>query len=312
MKAKKEIMKTISPDQETLLIKSNNKRKLSQLQKRRNLRKAKILMARFRFLLRIISVCLLAWVFTIIINLPQWYLSKNIFSSYPNDNVEIEGNKIVSSGQILSKLKNLKLPNKPVYLINTKSVENKILELTPVKKVFIRRYWFPARLRIVLDERTPVLSVAPTQKVEPVAVFTNDDNVIKIIGREFLPLPASKETYKVLTYDRFDRWKPGQVQYMTKFALYIENATNQKLSYIDIRNPDDVFVQLNNVRLRIGRINGSTTFANIDKVLSVLPEALKIKNDIEYIDLRWDNVSIKLKDKNKPAKPGEKVERKSR
>lgn len=301
-------MKTLSPDKEAQLIKSYNKRKLGQLQKRRNLRKTKIFMARSRFFLRILSIVLLIWIFKIIINLPQWYLNKNIFTYFPNDSVEIEGNKIVSSTQIYSELKNLKLPNKPVYLINTKPVEDKILELTPVKKVFIRRYWFPARLRIVLDERTPVLSVAPTQKVEPVAVFTSDDNVIKIIGREFLPLPASKETYKVITYDQFTGWKPSQVQYITKFAFYIENATNQKLSYIDIRNPDDVFVQLSDVKLRIGRINGSMTFANIDKVLSVLPEALKIKSDIEYIDLRWDNVSIKLKDKNKPApnKPAQK------
>ncbi len=97
--------------------------------------------------------------------------------------------------------------------------------------------------------------------------------------------------------NQFSVWKPKSVKYLTDLAYYIENATNQKLEYIDIRNPDDVFIQLKNVKLRIGRINGNITSTNIDKVLSVLPEALKIRNDIEYIDLRWDNVSIKLKDK---------------
>jgi len=189
------------------------------------------------------------------------------------------------------------MPDKPVYLINTKSIENKILELTAVKKVFIRRYWFPARLKIIIDERTPVLSITPTPKVSPIAVFTNDDGVVKILGRDYLPLPPSKETYKIVTYDQFPLWKPNQVQYITQFANYVETATSEKLEYIDIRNPDDVFIQLRDIRLKIGRINGSTTFANVDKIRSVLPEALKIKEDIEYIDLRWDNVSIKLKNK---------------
>lgn len=292
-------MKTISQDRETQIIDSYNKRKLGQLKKRRELRKTKILLMRARFFARIFFIMLLLWGFLKVINLPQWYLDKNIFVTFPNDNLEIEGNKIVSSVQILDKLKTFKFPQKPVYLLDTKPVEKRILSLTPVKKVFIRRYWFPARLKIVLDERTPVISIAPTPKVQPVAVFTNDDGIIKVLNREFLPLPPSKETYKVLTYDQYSLWKSVQVQYIVQFADYIENATNQKLEYLDIRNPDDVFVQLNNVRLRIGRINGSTTFSNIDKAFSVLPEALKIKDEIEYIDLRWDNVSIKLKDKKK-------------
>jgi len=296
-------MKTMPTDKENQNVDSYNKRKLGQFKKRRQLRKTKIVRENIRFWARIFSVIFLVWVFSIIVKLPQWYLNKNIFISYPNKYLEIEGNKIVSSKQILLKLKNLKIPDKPVYLVNTKPIEKKILELTPVKKVFVRRYWFPARLRIVLDERTPVLSIAPTPKVKPIAVFTNDNGIIKILGKDYLPLDPSKETYKVLTYAPFTLWKPSQVQYLAKFAFYIENATNQKLEYLDIRNPDDVFVQLKDVKLRIGGINGSSIFSNIDKVIPVLPEALKTKDDFDYIDLRWDNVSIKLKDKNKKPEP---------
>ncbi len=300
-------MNIISNDKETKTINSYNKRKLGQLKRRRELRKTKILLSRARFFARIVAIILLIWGFSIIIDLPQWYLNKNIFTSYPNKYLEIEGNQIVSVRQILYKLKNLKIPDKPVYFMNTKSIENKLLELTPVKKVFIRRYWFPARLRIVIDERTPVLSIAPTPKVEPVAVFTNNNGIIKILRKEYLPLPPSKETYKIITYDQFSLWKYSQVQYIYQLAYYVENSTGEKLEYIDIRNPDDVFIQLKDVKLRIGQINGSTTRNNVDKVLFVLTEASKIKNDIEYIDLRWDNVSIKLKDKKKPKPSKEKT-----
>jgi len=302
-------MKSIVPDKETQIVNSINKKKLGQLKKRRELRKTKIFMSRIRLLLRLIFIVVFILLLVFIAKLPQWYINKNTFSVFSSESLEIEGNSIVSSKQIYEKLKNIKLPDKPVYLINTRPVEKKLYELMPIKKVFIRRYWFPGRIKITIEERTPVLSIAPTPKVTPIAVFTSDNGVVKIINRQYLPLPPSKETYKIITYDRFPLWKPSQVQYITQFAYYVETATNEKIEYIDIRNPDDVFIQLKNIRLRIGRINGSTTFANVDKIRSVLPEALKIRENIEYLDLRWDNVSIKLKNKTKEqADNKEKIE----
>jgi cell division septal protein FtsQ len=297
------MQKPISPDRETQTINSYSKRKLGQLKKRRDLRKTKISMVRFRFFARVIAILALIFGFSKVVDLPQWYLDKNIFAYYPNYSVEIKGNSIVSEQQIMQKLKNIKIPDKPVYLVDTKPIEKQILKLVPVKKVFIRRYWFPARLRIVVDERTPVLAVAPTPKAPIVAVFTNDEGTVKILNNEYLPLPSSiKSVYKIISYDANSMNKLSSVEYLTKFAIYTENATGQKLEYLDIRNPDDVFVQLKEVKLRIGKIKGISTFANVDKVISALPEAMKIKNQIEYIDLRWDDVSIKLKDKNKETK----------
>ena len=292
-------MNTISESKEDQILNSYNKRKIYQLKKRRDLRKAKIFISRLRFFARIASIVLLAWSFFIVTDLPQWYLSKDTFKSYPNDFLEIEGNSIISNKQIMDKLKTIYLPDEPIYMTNTKLIEEKLLELPPLKKVFIRRYWFPARLRIVFAERTPVLSIAPTPKVEPIAVFTDDKGDIKIINKEFLPLPSSKKTYKIITYDNFKNWKNSQVQYIEKFSSHIENSTGQKLLYIDIRNPDDVFIQLEDIRLRIGRIHGNSTFENIEKVRSVLPKTMEMKDDIKYLDLRWDDISIKLKEKSR-------------
>jgi len=292
-------MDTISQDTEDRLIESYNKRRMGQFKKRRELRKTKIFRQKLRAFFRLIYIFALIGGFWCVIKLPQWYPDKDIFTSYPNKYLEIEGNSVVSSMQVLNTLKPLKIPHKPIYLLDTKYIENAVLKLTPVKKVFIRRYWFPARLRIVIDERTPVIGIAPTPKVPPIAVFTNDDGVIKIIGKAYLPIPQDKYIYKIITYDQFALWKPAQVQYIYHLARYVENISDKKVFNIDIRNPDDVFIQLEDVKLRIGPINGSTTFSNIDKIPDVMSEALKIKNEIEYVDLRWDNVSIKLKDKQK-------------
>lgn len=55
---------------------------------------------------------------------------------------------------------------------------------------------------------------------------------------------------------------------------------------------------MENIRLRIGGLKGKEIFQRIQKVSSVIPEAMKLKDNISYIDLRWSNVSIKLKKSN--------------
>lgn len=287
-----------TPEKESPCERSYKNRRLSRLKKRRRIRKVKIILARFRFFARIASLVGIIWAFLVFINLPCWYLDKNIFNKYPNKYLEIEGNKIVSIKQVMEKLHKVTLPQRPLYLINTIPIESRLREMTPVKKVFVRRYWLPARLKIVIDERTPVVSIAPTQKSAPIAVFTRDLGEIRVLGPKYLPLPTYLQTYRVITFDDFNKWKPSLIPFIEKLAIYLESAANDRLVYLDIRNPDDVYAMMRNVKLRIGSLNGKEVFNRIAKVSSVIPEAMKIKDNISYIDLRWNNVSIKLKKKD--------------
>ncbi len=291
-------MDILTPDSDDLAVKSYNKRKLNRLKKRRKMRRFKILSARLRILARIACYVLVIWGFIKLANLPFWFLNENIFMSYPSKYLELKGNNIVSEKQVMDKLKEISLPEKPLYLIDTRPIEKKLEEMPPVKKVFIRRYWLPARLRVVVDERRPAISIAPNSKVDPIAVFTLDGSKVEILEKEYLPLPENIEVYKVITYDDYKSWKPAQIPYILRLALHLENATSDRLEYIDIRNPDDVYAQMKHVKLRIGSLKGNEILNRIQKVSSVIPEAMKIKENINYIDLRWNNVSIKLK-KNK-------------
>jgi len=276
--------------------------KLRYLKQRRKFRRLQISLIRMRAFLRIAATIIILFVLIKIVDLPQWYLNQNIFNFYPNHSLEITGNEIVTTKQIMAQLKPLNLPKKQIFLLNTKRIEKTLLKLTPIKKIYIRRFWFPARLKIVINERTPVLAVSPSPKVEPVAIFS-DDNVI--INRHFLPLPRSKPYYLVLTYTDYRRWSSNHINYLVYLSKLIETASGEKVMFIDLRNPDDVFVQLKYMRLRLGGLN-KTVFNRSKRVSSVIFEAIKIKDDIDYIDLRWNNsVSIKLKNKEnkKQANP---------
>jgi|GEM_PF-540302 len=273
----------------------HHQRKLRYLKERRKYRRLQISLIRMRAFFRIAATVLIFYLIYIIANLPQWYLGKDIFNYYPNQSLEITGNDIVKTKQIMAVLKPLNLPKKQVFLLNTDEVEKALKTLTPVKRVYIRRFWFPARLKIVIDERTPVLAVSPSPKSKPVAVFTNDD---VIIGREFLPLPNTMPYYLILTYVDYSKWSQNHVYYLIYLSKLLEAESGEKLVYIDIRNPYDVFVQLSYVRLRLGELN-PTVFKRAKRISSVIGEAIKLKDDIDYIDLRWNNsVSIKLKNKD--------------
>lgn len=271
---------------------NHHKRRLHYLKQRRKLRKLRISLIRLRSSLRFFMTVAIFILLIKIISFPQWYLDKNVFKYYPNNSLEIVGNEVVATMQIMDELQKINLPNKQVFLISTKEIEKKLLKMSPVKKVYIRRFWFPARLKIVINEREPVLGVSPSPKVPAVAIFTSDNT---IIGKKFLPLPKSKPYYKVLTYTDYRKWSSNHVNYLIYLAKLIEAASTDKIVFIDIRNPDDVFIQLKNTRLRIGELN-KTVFNRTKRIGSVYSAAIKLKNEIEYIDLRWNNpVYIKLK-----------------
>ena len=143
----------------------HHKKKLRYYKQRRRFHKFRMYVMTTRFLARIIVFCLILFGLVKVLNLPQWYLKSDVFTNYPNSSIEIEGNKIVSTSQIINVLKPVKLPQKPIYLLDTKIIEKSILTLNPIKNVYIRRFWFPARLRIIVDEKIPILEISTVPKI---------------------------------------------------------------------------------------------------------------------------------------------------
>ena len=100
----------------------------------------------------------------------------------------------------MAAIRQIELPNKPIFLIKTDPIKESILQYTPIQDVYIRRFWLPARLEIIINERVPSIMIAPNEKVPPIAYFSKDG---KLIGHEYLPLRANYNTVKVLTLSRY-------------------------------------------------------------------------------------------------------------
>ena len=225
--------------------------------------------------------------------MPQWRLPENAFDTLNNPALEIVNNNIVPSQKILSALRRNQVPTEPLFLVDTEYLKKSITQLEPIQNVYIRRFWFPARLQIIVVERTPIVTISPKEDVAPIAFFSSDG---KLIGREYMPLKEDYDTVLVITYgtkDDYRNWDAQKVKNFKKLADLVEAETGEQVEYIDYRNPTDVYLKIQTTSVRLGSLNPSV-FEKIGRLPTLLPHVKMINKKVKYIDLRWDSNYIKL------------------
>ena len=270
-------------------------RRLQKNQMERKVRQSQMWLKRFRNLSRVVIIILLAAFGYALLKLPQWYLNKNIFNSFNNQSLEILNNKIVPSYKILAALRRTEVPNTPIYRLETDDIKHNILQLEPIEEVYIRRFWFPARLQIIVEERVPILTISPKENVAPIAFFARGG---KLIGRDYMPLPKSFKTILVLSYgargDDYRNWDNEKIKLIEKVAKAVRVNSNEEVEYIDFRTPKDVYVKVKTANIRLGDLD-DTVFERIKRIPSILPQVKTLDKKIKYVDLRWKDANyIKL------------------
>lgn len=270
-------------------------RRLQKNRLERQARKTQMFLKRMHVLVRLIIIAGLIYFGYLLLKLPQWYLDKNVFNSLNSPSLEILNNKIIPSYKILAALRRTGLPAKPVYRLDTEEIKKDVMQLDPVENVFIRRFAFPARLQIIIEEKVPTISISPDVKVAPIAFFAKGG---KLIGRDYMPLPKNIKTILVLTYgtrgDDYRNWKPEKVELLENIAKAVEENSKEKVEYIDCRSSKDVYVKIKSANVRLGSID-DTVFDRINRISSILPQIKTLDKKIKYVDLRWKNANyIKL------------------
>ena len=280
-------------DEKLKLPKTRQARRLKQAKMQRQIRRSQRRLSLLRAWYKLFLIIVLISVGFYILKMPQWRLHSNAFDNLNNPQLEIVNNRIVSSQKILSALRRNQVPKKPIFLVKTENLKKSIKQLEPIQDVYIRRFWFPARLQIIVIERTPIVTISPNTDVPPIAFFSSDG---KLIGREYMPLSEDYKTVLVITYgtgDDYRNWDVAKVNNFKKLAMLVERETGEAVEYIDYMNPKDVYIKIPTVNIRLGTINPST-FDKIQRLPSLLPQVKMINKKVKYIDLRWDSNYIKL------------------
>lgn len=282
----------IESDEDKKLSKYIEDHRRKEKKLHRKLKKRKYQILNFLALLRFFLICILIVSPYYIYKLKYWYMNPNAYQSLGNTSIKIENNYIVPSEKILRALKENEVPTCPIFLMNTDDIKKSILKISPIQDVYIKRFWFPARIEILVQEREPAITIAPNETVPPIAFYTKDG---KIIGRAYLPLNPCFKTVKVLTYgdwssnNKFDKEK---IKFIMTIARDIEQASKEPVQYIDLRNTDDVYVQIPSVKIKLGAVSMLTyqdTLKKINDLPSILPKVKILNKKVKYIDLRWQN-----------------------
>jgi len=277
------------------------RRKLRANKMRRRIISAKNSIRNLRMLIRVGLIFAIMFLGIKILKLPQWFIDKDLLAVVDSSVVKIEGNLITPKYKIIDLIKQTRLPRTQVFRMDTRELERNIAKLQPIKKVYVRRYWLPARLNILVEERVPVFLIAPNLETEPISAITEDG---VFIDREYMPIPPKFNATKILTYglagDDYEQWDKKRVDEILKLIKTIEAYSKQKVKYVDLRNPKDVYVQIGDLMLRLGQINDSI-YNRIKCIATILPEAQsKYGSKIKYIDLRWEDARyIKLDNNTK-------------
>lgn len=273
--------------------KYNQNRRLKQAKLQRQIRQSQKRLNRLRVLYKFSLLIGLILAILLILKSPQWRLPADAFDSVDSPALEILNNNIVPEQKILYALRRSQVPLKPIFLVKTDDLKKSITQLEPIQNVYIRRFWFPARLQIIVVERTPVITISPNLDVPPIAFFSADGT---LIGREYMPLDESYDTVPVITYGRGDdyrSWDVTKVKNFKKLADLVELETGEKVEYIDYRDPKDVYIKIPTTNIRLGSMSPAI-FNKISRLPSLLPQVKMINKKVKYIDLRWDTSYIKL------------------
>jgi len=267
------------------------KRKQTERKIRKKRKKINRLKSSLRFFTLILLIILSYQIFT----LPQWYLKPDTFKKPDGNTIEVINNYIVPTSKIHKSLENIKVPKLPIFLMRVKPIKQELFKIPIIKNIYVRRYGFPARIQIIITERVPIAVIKNDMNSKAGAIFTSDGLLIQ--AKPYMIIPNNSSILKILTNTTNFRkdWSVKKVEEIEEIVKAIENYSNEKVEYIDMRNPNDVYVKIKTTSIRLGTLD-STVFERIKRIYTILPQIKDVDNQIRYIDLSWDKVNyLKMK-----------------
>ena len=282
------------------------RKNLRHKQKERMIRKKRKEKKKLKSLFRFLLLVFLVYSCYKFFHLRGWYLPSDVFSNKDKNRIEIINNKIVPTEMLYDSIKNINVLHMPIFMFRVQPIKKELFKIPVIDRIYVRRYGFPARIKIIVRERTPLAIVKKDINSKPFAFYTTDgvlvtngnymnnvptDNTIKILGSDFSPNNPN--------------WDMDKILELKKIIEDVETYSNEKVEYIDVRNQNDVYVKIESTSIRLGLLD-STVFERIKRIYTILPQINEYNNQIRYIDLSWDKVNYLKLQQDKKQKNDEK------
>ena len=114
------------------------------------------------------------------------------------------------------------------------------------------------------------------------------------IGQDFMPISPKLKTIKVLAQANGEsgylKWNLQKINEIQKIAKSVEEYSEEPVEYVDMRNPNDVYVKIKSTKIRLGKIDGAV-YERIERIPSIIPQIKLINKNVEYLDISWEKVN---------------------
>jgi cell division septal protein FtsQ len=238
-----------------------------------------------RQVLRYITLTVLLTAGLCIFRYMQWSISSI------DPQVAVQGNQVVSINQVRDAMSKQALL--PLYRLDPQSLSQRICNLQDVQYCFVRRYMFPhPKIVAQVLEEFPWASLSSQPGDAPFGVISESGRTIPIAFFPRIIQPAL--TIYTEPGTEFDS---AQV---TKWAAWINNIqaqTGKVVSYVDMRNTDDIRVMDGDLYLKIGSADSTLNY-RISRLASINQTLEEFKDKVVYVDLSLENnIPIRIGDR---------------
>ena len=173
------------------------KNSVKRKQIERKIRKKRKKVNRLKAVLRFITLVALLFLSYEIFLLPQWYLPVDTFKKSDGNRIEIINNQITPTYVINNSLKDIKVAKLPIFMMSVKPIKKELFKHPIIKSVYIRRYGFPARIQIIVKERTPAVVLKTSLNAKPSAIYTSDG--VLFSAKPYMIIPSNSKILVILT-----------------------------------------------------------------------------------------------------------------
>jgi cell division septal protein FtsQ len=204
----------------------------------------------------------------------------------------VQGNQVVLSRQVRNAVS--KQMYRPLYQLDPQSLSQNICSLQDVQYCFVRRFIFP-RPRIIAQvlEEFPWASLSHQPGEPAFGVISESGRTISIDSFPRVIKPSL--TIYTPPNTKFDS---ASVAQWATWVNNIQAQTGKPVSYVDMRNSEDIRIMDSDLYLKIGCAD-STLDHRLSRLASIMPTLQEFKNRLAYVDLSLENnIPIRVADKS--------------
>jgi hypothetical protein len=209
---------------------------------------------------------------------------------------------------------------KPIYAIDTGNLARKIKQNFQIaERVVVRRQMFPNRLEILIQEKQPWAEIYTTDPNPPQDNKANPPE--PKVASETLPIPKPKPVIRpyglvvpsgIISLSPYhytqSRYQPGTHGTASMEKLIVTPGTVFSLSYldrlrelawqarqipglhlqsVDVRNPNRIVFNYEELPVVLGRMNGNAT-ERLARLSLLIPKINEYRDGMQFVDLQWE------------------------